>query len=66
MGRGPSRRGTAGNGRVRILGTSHPGRATSKDVEQRIDLKHGNAHLWGVSEAFIPGAMSAVDLERVS
>ena len=55
------------SGRLRIAGDRVVlEEETSKDVEQRIELKRTGIHLWGLSEAFIPGAISAVDLERVS
>jgi hypothetical protein len=39
---------------------------TAKEDEQTIELMRLGDHLWGVSRAFIPGAMSAVDLRKES
>ena len=37
---------------------------TAKEGAQTIELIRRGDHLWGVSRAFIPGWMSAVDLQR--
>ena len=63
-----SRRGEPqASGRVRVVGDRvFLDEEKSKDVEQRIELRRSGGHLWGVREALIPGAISAVDLERAS
>ena len=55
------------NGRLRIRGDRvFLDEESSKDVEQRVELWRSGNRLLGLTEAFIPGAISAVDLERVS
>jgi hypothetical protein len=63
-----SRRGDPqASGRVRVAGDRvFLDEQKSKDVEQRIELRRTGDQLWGMSEAFVPGAMNAVQLERAS
>ena len=37
----------------------------STETEQRIELERRGDTLWGLSRAFIPGAVSAVELKKV-
>jgi hypothetical protein len=52
-------------GRVRVRGDRvFLDEDTAKEDEQMIELMRRGGRLWGVSRAFIPGAMSAVDLQK--
>jgi hypothetical protein len=54
-------------GRVRVRGDRvFLDEETAKEDEQMIELMRRGGRLWGVSRAFIPGAMSAVDLQKTS